>query len=112
MEGLLVEIVGSDTLQNLHIIKCHRSESLPGNMHMLLPSLKRLSIVDCPRVESFPEGGLPSNLNHMRLNHCSRLVGSLKGAFRDSSSLQSLCIKEVDMESFTEEGCFHSLLLL
>jgi len=79
-------------------------ESLPRNMHMLLPSLRSLRIDDCPRLESFPEGGLPSNLVNLTILKCSRLVGSLKGALGDNSSLERLWIKEVNRESFPDEG--------
>ena len=41
-------------LKDLQIIRCHKLESLPENMHMLLPSLRYLSIEDCPRLEPFP----------------------------------------------------------
>ncbi|CAJ1978022.1 unnamed protein product [Sphenostylis stenocarpa] len=91
-------------LQYLSIRKCPEFESLPGNMHMLLPSLKKLCIEDCPRLESFPEGGWPSNLKEMELENCSRLVESLKGALRDDPSLETLWIGEVDAECFPEEG--------
>ncbi|XP_027909316.1 putative disease resistance RPP13-like protein 1 [Vigna unguiculata] len=91
-------------LEDLIISKCPKLESLPGSMHMLLPSLMSLCIKDCPRLESFPDGGLPSNLNEMTLENCSRLVGSLKGAFRDGSYLGRLSIKELDAKRFPEEG--------
>jgi len=78
-------------LEFLTIKECPQLESLPGSMHMLLPSLKELRIYDCPRVESFPEGGLPSNLKEMGLYKCSsRLMASLKGAFRDNPCLETL----------------------
>ena len=86
-------------LERLESISCPKLELLPGNMHMLLPSLRRICIEDCPRLESFP-----SNLNEMRLKNCSRLVGSLKGAFADSSSLKNLWIDKVDAKCFPEEG--------
>ncbi|XP_047158841.1 putative disease resistance RPP13-like protein 1 [Vigna umbellata] len=89
-------------LQDLTIKKCPKFESLSGIMHML--SLKSLWIEDCPRLVSFPDGGLPSNLNDMRLSNCSRLVCSLKGAFGDRSSLESLWIEGMDAECFPGEG--------
>jgi len=91
-------------LERLEIVSCHKLESLPGNMYMLLPSLKRLWIQDCPRLESLPDGCLPSNLEELRLDHCSRLVGSLKGALGDNFSLKSLLIVQLDVECFPEEG--------
>jgi len=114
-------------LEKLTLKNCPKLESLPGSMHMLLPSLRRLWIKDCPRLESFPEGGLPSNLEkltieecrrlewfpdrglpsklkYLRISNCSTLVGSLKGAFTDSSSLKSLQIGKVDGECFPDEG--------
>ena len=58
-------------------------------------------------LESFPGEGLPSNLQYLKIIKCavgSRLVGSLKGALTDSSSLKSLTIGEVDVECFPDEG--------
>ncbi|KAG4947331.1 hypothetical protein JHK87_043338 [Glycine soja] len=87
-------------LEFLKIRRCPQLESLPGST-----SLKELTICDCPRVESFPEGGLPSNLKHMHLNKCSSgLMASLKGALGDNPSLESLGIIKHDAESFPDEG--------
>ena len=91
-------------LEELILKYCLKFESLPESMHMLLPSLRRLSIADCPRLESFPKGGLPSNLKDLTIINCSRLVDSLKGAFTYSSSLKSLRIEKVDVECFPDEG--------
>ncbi|XP_014492654.1 putative disease resistance RPP13-like protein 1 [Vigna radiata var. radiata] len=66
--------------------------------------LRYLEIKECPRLELFPEGGLPSNLKYIQLNNCFRLVGSLKRAFGDSSSLESLRIEKVEAECFPDEG--------
>ncbi|XP_022637881.1 putative disease resistance protein At3g14460 isoform X2 [Vigna radiata var. radiata] len=91
-------------LQYLEIKECPKFESLPANMHMLLPSLTRLWIEDCPRLASFPEGSLPSNLKYITLYNCFRLVGLLKGALGDSSSLERLGISTPDAECFPDEG--------
>jgi len=92
-------------LERMTIKERPKFESLPANMHMLLPSLNELHIEDCPKLESFPEEGLPSNLKFMKLENCSTLlVGSLKGAFRDNPSLERLFIEKVDAECFSDEG--------
>ncbi|XP_017431426.2 putative disease resistance protein At3g14460 [Vigna angularis] len=91
-------------LWHLEIKKCPNFESLPANMHMLLPSLSELVIEECPRLESFSEGGLPLNLDRITLNNCFRLVGSLKRALGDSPSLRSLTVEKVEAECFPDEG--------
>ncbi|XP_027909450.1 putative disease resistance protein At3g14460 [Vigna unguiculata] len=92
-------------LEDMTIKECPKFESLPANMHTLLPSLNELLIEDCPKLESFPAEGLPSNLKFMKLNNCSTLlVDSLNGAFRDNPSLERLSIEKVDAECFPNEG--------
>jgi len=86
------------SLSSLTISDCPNLEKLDYN------SLMTLNIYDCPRLESFPDRGLPSNLKHLTIINCSRLVGSLKKAFRDISSLESLYIAELDAECFPDEG--------
>ncbi|KAG4957685.1 hypothetical protein JHK85_044065 [Glycine max] len=92
-------------LEHLEFGMCPQLESLPGSMNMLLPSLTLLLIDSCPRVESFPEGGLPSNLKQMYLYKCSSgLMASQKGALGDNPSLEMLWIGNLDAESFPDEG--------
>jgi len=60
-------------LECLEIFSCHKLESLCGNMRMLLPSLRMFLIKDCPRLELFPDGGFPSNLEDLTIEDCPRL---------------------------------------
>ncbi|KAG4950190.1 hypothetical protein AAZX31_15G217200 [Glycine max] len=105
--------LSNNSLSNVVYLKlynCQSCQRLPSLG--LLPSLKELMISVCPRVESFPEGGLPSNLKEMRLYKCSSgLMASLKGALGDNPSLETLRIEELDegfnsinAESFPDEG--------
>ncbi|KAL2979506.1 hypothetical protein AAZX31_13G176300 [Glycine max] len=101
-------------LQTLYAIECPQLESLPEGMHVLLPSLDRLHIDDCPKVEMFPEGGLPSNLKEMALCGGSyKLMSSLKSALGGNHSLEYLSIGVLDVECLPEEGVLpHSLVTL
>ncbi|XP_040864158.1 putative disease resistance protein At3g14460 isoform X2 [Glycine max] len=99
-------------LQCLRIVECPQLESLPEGMHVLLPSLNYLYIGDCPKVQMFPEGGVPSNLKRMGLYGSSKLI-SLKSALGGNHSLESLEIGKVDLESLLDEGVLpHSLVTL
>ncbi|TQE00545.1 hypothetical protein C1H46_013789 [Malus baccata] len=86
-------------LEELFINGCKKLRSLPEQMHTLLPSLQRLKVFGCPEVESFPQGGLPSNLQHLSFECCRKLAAnrSLWGLTR-LNSLRYLNI------FFTEEG--------
>ncbi|XP_062173913.1 putative disease resistance protein At3g14460 [Alnus glutinosa] len=94
-------------LKHFIIYDCRSLRSLPENMHILLPSLEKLDIKDCPQVESFPEGGLPSNLNEISIFGCDKLFASQLGW-----GLQTLpCVRRFsigdkfeDAESFPDEG--------
>uniref|UniRef100_A0A7N2LPD1 Uncharacterized protein n=1 Tax=Quercus lobata TaxID=97700 RepID=A0A7N2LPD1_QUELO len=44
-----------------------------GGMHTLLPSLLYLKLWFCPELESFSEGGLPSNLQILEIVSCEKL---------------------------------------
>ncbi|RDY02187.1 putative disease resistance RPP13-like protein 1, partial [Mucuna pruriens] len=93
-----------DHLNFLEISDCPRLESLPDRMDVLLPFLLGLKMEDCPKVEWFIDGSLPSNLKEMHLNNCSKLIASLKGALGANSLLVRLGVEELEVESFPEEG--------
>ncbi|KAH7515275.1 hypothetical protein FEM48_Zijuj10G0009500 [Ziziphus jujuba var. spinosa] len=101
-------------LNSLTVEGCERLTKLPGQMPYLLPSLKKLWIINCPQVESFPAGGLPSNLNGLLIDKCSRLTAN-----RTEWSLQTLSAFEyfdirdesdANIESFPEMGLLPSCL--
>ncbi|KAG4971022.1 hypothetical protein JHK85_037443 [Glycine max] len=99
-------------LKSLRIVECPQLESLPEGMHVLLPSLNYLYIGDCPKVQIFPEGGVPSNLKRMGLYGSSKHI-SLKSALGGNHSLESLEIGKVEVESLLDEGVLpHSLVTL
>ncbi|KAM2067064.1 hypothetical protein ACFX1T_043451 [Malus domestica] len=86
-------------LEELCIIECKKLRSLPEQMHTLLPSLQKLEVFNCPEMESFPQGGLPSNLQDLSFECCRKLAAnrSLWGLTRLNS------LRRLDI-SFTEEG--------
>ncbi|XP_028190217.1 putative disease resistance protein At3g14460 isoform X2 [Glycine soja] len=100
-------------LQRLSMGECPQLESLPEGMHVLLPSLDDLWIEDCPKVQMFPEGGLPLNLKSMRLCGSYKLISLLKSALGGNHSLERLEIGGVDVECLPDEGVLpHSLVSL
>jgi hypothetical protein len=93
------------SLTSLSIECCENLKSLPEKMHILLLSLERLSIGYCPEVESFPEGGLPSNLNSIGINGCEKLIASRMGwGLQNLPFLKDFSIggKNEDLVSFPE----------
>uniref|UniRef100_A0A7N2LL54 Uncharacterized protein n=1 Tax=Quercus lobata TaxID=97700 RepID=A0A7N2LL54_QUELO len=63
-------------LIRLVVNKCQRLNSMPTNMHRLLPSLQHLEIRNCPQLKSFPKGGLPSNLVLFRIDVSEKLFAT------------------------------------
>ncbi|RDX73958.1 putative disease resistance protein, partial [Mucuna pruriens] len=63
-----------------------------------------LDIKDCPKVQSFNDGSLPSNLKEMCLNNCSKLIASLKRALGANPLLKIMEVGKLDMEAFPKEG--------
>ncbi|XP_059445071.1 putative disease resistance protein At3g14460 [Corylus avellana] len=94
-------------LKHFSIWECRSLRSLPDKMHILLPSLEKLKIINCPQVESFPEGGLPSNLNEISVENCDKLFANRMGwGLQNLSCVRSFSIsdKSEDVESFPDEG--------
>ncbi|KAG5577748.1 hypothetical protein H5410_057882 [Solanum commersonii] len=69
---------GGSQMTYLGIIYCEKLTWLPERMQELLPSLKELKLLDCPEIESFPEGGMPFNLQQLRIGNCKKLVNGRK----------------------------------
>ncbi|XP_059440493.1 putative disease resistance protein At3g14460 [Corylus avellana] len=108
-------------LSFFYVANCESLRSLPSKMHILLPSLNVFQIFDCPRVQSFPEGGLTSNVVNMGWG--LQKLPSLKdlrigGKYEDvvsfpepgllPSGLTYLCIDEFpNMKSWDNKGLQH-----
>ncbi|RHN66017.1 putative P-loop containing nucleoside triphosphate hydrolase, leucine-rich repeat domain, L [Medicago truncatula] len=82
------------------------SSSLPFSLH-LFTKLHSLYLHNCPELESFPMGGLPSNLRHLKICNCPKLIGSREewGLFQ-LNSLDSFFVSDEfeNVESFPEEN--------
>ena len=85
------------SLSSFKLIQCKKLRSLPEQLGTLLPSLGLLHIEDCPEVEIFPQGGLPSSLIHLVLSNCSKLVAQhASWDLQKLTSLSSLTIEDCD----------------
>nr|ACZ74709.1 CNL-B12 [Phaseolus vulgaris] len=95
-------------LQSLAISDCPQFESFLSEglsekpVQILIPSLTWLEIIDCPEVEMFPDGGLSLNVKQMNLSSL-KLIASLKEILNPNTCLQSLYIKNLDVECFPDE---------
>ncbi|XP_059653642.1 putative disease resistance RPP13-like protein 1 isoform X2 [Cornus florida] len=90
------------------VYDCKNLVSVPQQMHTLLPSLQKLWIHSCPEVESFPDGGLPSNLRALWISNCEKLMkGRMGWGLQTLPSLGFFIIdgayEEEVLESFPEE---------
>lgn len=79
------------------------------------PSLRSINLVDCPRLKSFCETGLPSNLKHLEIWDWPVLfINGINWDLQILSSLQSLdlrgCEFEGPVDSFPEERLLPSTL--
>ncbi|XP_045819836.1 putative disease resistance protein At3g14460 [Trifolium pratense] len=82
------------------------SSSLPFSLH-LFTNLEYLYLYHCPQLESFPRGGLPSNLIRLEIKNCPKLIGSREewGLFQHNSLRRFSVSDEFEnVESFPEEN--------
>ncbi|KAH7862559.1 hypothetical protein Vadar_006459 [Vaccinium darrowii] len=103
-------------LSDLWLSGCKKLKALPEQMHTLLPSLRSLDLWGCPEIESFPEGGLPSNLIRLEISNCKKLVGCRRDwGLQTLPSLANFVLigeSEDVLESFPEEGLLPSTLTI
>ncbi|XP_059652593.1 putative disease resistance RPP13-like protein 1 [Cornus florida] len=109
----------ASNLTTFSIGSCNNLKSLPQRMHTLLPSLQELTIWSCPEVDSFPDGGLPSNLRQLAIFNCEKLMkGRMGWGLQTLPSLGVFFIsgkpeeqgEEEELESFPEEWLFPTTL--
>ena len=84
-------------------------------MHTLLPSLLYLKLWECSELESFPEGGLPSNLQILAIYWCHKLfLRRMDWGLQSLHSLREIEIRYDDREvgSFPEEALLPPSLIL
>ncbi|XP_048426180.1 putative disease resistance protein At3g14460 [Pyrus x bretschneideri] len=63
-------------LIELIIYECNKLRSLPEHMCTRLSSLRAVTLNYYPELESFPEGGLPPNLDMLRIFGCKKLIAN------------------------------------
>ncbi|KAL5549183.1 hypothetical protein UlMin_004414 [Ulmus minor] len=90
------------SLKAFCIKECENLRSLPQQMRRLLPSLNYLEVTNCGEIESWPEGGLPSNLESLLIWRCKKLAARVM-----HWDLQTVtpCLRR-----FTIDGCGEELL--
>jgi hypothetical protein len=71
--SFLSEVTYAPNLTKISVSVCKKLKSLPEGMHALLPAVVTLRLVGCPELESFPEEGLPSNLEELDILNCDKL---------------------------------------
>ncbi|KAJ1437065.1 Virus X resistance protein-like, coiled-coil domain [Sesbania bispinosa] len=100
------EGLAAPNLTWFRLYNCHNLKSLPCNMNTLLPKLKFLSIWDCPKIDSFPDGGLPLDTNELSIKNYEKLLSGLSS----TSMLQGITYLSIggasceSVKSFPKEG--------
>ncbi|KAM3201807.1 hypothetical protein P3L10_029431 [Capsicum annuum] len=70
---ILLSVACGTQMTSLDIHDCKKLKRLPERMQELLPSLKKLQLSSCPEIESFPDRGLPVNLQLLEIIYCEKL---------------------------------------
>lgn len=58
------------SLTYLQIVECQKLRRVDGEALEMLTSVRRLSIISCPGLESLPEDGLPLSLGQLVISEC------------------------------------------
>ncbi|CAJ2638904.1 unnamed protein product [Trifolium pratense] len=116
LEELMFDLEGFVVKRPSLDLRCYNSlrklaikgwdSSLPFSLDHFT-NLETLCLYDCPQLESFPRGGLPSNLKDLTISNCPKLIGSREewGLFQ-LNSLKVLSVSDEfeNVESFPEEN--------
>ncbi|KAK0575178.1 hypothetical protein LWI29_035111 [Acer saccharum] len=96
-------------LTDFSVSSCNNLRSMPKQMCQLLTSLQTLNISDCPRLVSFPNGGLPLSLQTLTIQNCVKLQ-SMPEQMHILPALQTLDISDCpELVPFPEGGLPSSL---
>ncbi|KAK1551563.1 hypothetical protein Q3G72_000410 [Acer saccharum] len=100
-------------LTSLSLSNCKNLMSMPEQMHTLLTSLQALCLSYCPKLESFPNGGLPPNLHLLLIENCDHLTPQKDWGLNKMASLTRLTIVGgcSNLKSFPEEGLLPASLI-
>ncbi|KAM1251578.1 hypothetical protein ACFX13_040523 [Malus domestica] len=98
----------------LNISESYKLRSLPEHMCTSLSSLQAVILEYCSELESFPEGGLPSNLDMLRIFGSKKLIANRMHWGLD----RLICLRYLafsfdeceDVVSFPEEGLLPTIL--
>ncbi|XP_062001774.1 putative disease resistance protein At3g14460 [Rosa rugosa] len=77
-------------LTEMCICACKKLRSLPDEIHTSLPSLQNMILEDCPELESFPIGGLPSKLKTLEFDCSKKLLENKQWGLPRLNFLRSL----------------------
>ncbi|KAJ4827833.1 hypothetical protein Tsubulata_048612, partial [Turnera subulata] len=68
------------SLHSLSINDCSKFISFPGQ-GLQAPNLTELTLFKCTKLRSFPEGGLPSSIQKLKISFCKGIESSPEGGF-------------------------------
>ncbi|KAF7840392.1 putative disease resistance RPP13-like protein 1 [Senna tora] len=106
-ENLIYVLVSDTPLQNLRsidIYSCKNLKWLCNDSEYLLPNLLVLSIHECPEVEPFSNGFLPSCLRELRIDSCKKLLAHHREWHLPSITSLTISDDQDIVKSFPE-GC-------
>ncbi|CAN1316413.1 Putative disease resistance RPP13-like protein 1 [Linum perenne] len=97
--------IPTPNMTQLLLQSCSKLKSLPERMNSLIPSLVLLKLSNCPELEAFLEGGLPSNLQSLEIFGCDKLIAQLhQWNLQSLPNLLQLSIGlDKNLESFPDE---------
>ncbi|KAK4285217.1 hypothetical protein QN277_001944 [Acacia crassicarpa] len=100
------------SLRECYLAHLGNLKSLPEPMNTFVPSLHTLEIWNCPQLEPFPEGSLPSKLRRLSIVNCPKLFACrMKWGLHNLGFLHSFEISGDDaVESLLEPGLLPTCL--